>query len=544
MAKLFSANYPQNQFSASVSTFNSAWDGSGQIPFISIPSLTVNKYNLNVRNDGAFGSLDSSEGGNTQRTNVIVNLTHEIDSTSSLKSTVFFSNYGFELWSNFLFYNDTINGSAIHQVDRRSIYGMDHNYTKRFHLGRGTLKLVAGAYLRMDNIDKLFLGQVVNRYTPIDSLSYGSGTETNIALYAGLQYHIGKFSIHPGIRLDYFNYNFVNILRQLDTAQTPPTQGRGFLGAIVARPSYKLNMYYQASKKTQIFLKLGTGFHSNDMRSVLGIGRNTEEANPQNRGPQFSRAIPYTSYKELLKNALPLFANADLGLVFRPAKGLFINPSLWASYFQNETVWSGDSYGVDAVGETYRWGLDLAVRYQPVSWVYFDLDANFAQPRLLTDEDGKKAEKGHNYLDLAPIFTSTAGISVKLPFGLSSSLRYRWMADRPGDQDNHFTVPGYFVNDLLIQYQRRHWLINMSIQNLFNVRWYEAMFVTEDMGLKLNQGGSSSNIAKSQDEARPNQAYLSNDAKLTKNGIQTGITDLAVTPGTPIYIKLAFAYTW
>jgi outer membrane receptor protein involved in Fe transport len=89
------------------------------------------------------------------------------------------------------------------------------------------------------------------------------------------------------------------------------------------------------------------------------------------------------------------------------------------------------------------------------------------------------AERGKNYLPLAPTFTTTGGLSLKTQTGLSGSLRYRYMADRPANEDNLITAKGYFVNDLQLNYTKGPYSLGLSIQNLFNVRWKETQFATE-----------------------------------------------------------------
>jgi outer membrane receptor protein involved in Fe transport len=86
--------------------------------------------------------------------------------------------------------------------------------------------------------------------------------------------------------------------------------------------------------------------------------------------------------------------------------------------------------------------------------------------------------KAQNYVPLAPVFTSTGGVSVKFFKNFTTNLRYRYMANRAANEDYSLTAKGYFVNDLLLAYTRKRWELNVQIQNLFNVKWYEAQFET------------------------------------------------------------------
>jgi len=221
----------------------------------------------------------------------------------------------------------------------------------------------------------------------------------------------------------------------------------------------------------QVFAKAGLGFHSNDVRAAVAQDG---------------------------KEVLPYMLGSDLGVVWTPFPGFIFIPTLWYSYLQNEYVWNGDSYGTSSVGATRRSGLDLSFRYQPLHWLYFDSDVNFAKPRLVGEE------RGNDYVDLAPTLTSTGGISVTLNNGFSANLRYRYMHDRPANQDNSIVAAGYFVNDLVLAYQKKAFGFNVQIQNLFNVRWNEAMFA---------------------------------ETTRLKNEPSAGIDQLTFTPGTPFYLK-------
>jgi outer membrane receptor protein involved in Fe transport len=242
--------------------------------------------------------------------------------------------------------------------------------------------------------------------------------------------------INPGLRLDYFIFN-VEDKRQPATA----TQGE-----TAFRASPKLNFFYNADTHYQFFLKTGMGFHSNDARVV--IAQKGEEI-------------------------LPYSLEADLGLVFKPLSGLLIQPSLWFLYLQQEFVYVGDEAVVEPSGETRRYGIDLSVRYQPLKWLYLDVDVNYAHARALGEPEGE------NYIPLAPALTSVGGIAVRFDSGLTAGLRYRYMKDRPANEDNSVVAKGYFVNDLTLAYTFRNWELSLQGQNIFDVQWNEAQFDTE-----------------------------------------------------------------
>lgn len=443
---------PNTTMKFEASTFSSNWNASGQIPERAVSMGLI----------GRFGSIDTTEGGNTSRSNLLLGIQSKIGNRE-LNSTFYYSRYKFNLYSNFTFYLEHPDrGDEIQQVDDRDIYGMDHSITLNYHLGNSDLSWKSGLGMRYDNIHNLELSQVSQRDTLNERLAWGRATEVNMNAYSALEWKINKFTFLPGLRLDWFSFNYFDRLN--------PSKGQQ--GAIAAKLSPKFNVFYDANEYLRFFFKTGLGFHSNDVRdAVLQNG----------------------------KQVLPGFFNTDLGIKIKALDGLYISPALWYSYLHNEFVWNGDGGGVSDVGATRRLGADLSLRYQPLSWLYLDADMNYARPRLVG------APRGENYVELAPTLTGTGGLSVQIPCGLTANIRYRYMHDRPANEDNSLTARGYFVNDLLLGYNKKHWGINMQVQNLFNVKWNEATFA---------------------------------ETTRLKGEAPQGVNEITFTPGTPVFFKV------
>ncbi|NIG56598.1 TonB-dependent receptor [Chitinophaga sp. Cy-1792] len=435
----------KNYISLLVSTFGSDWNASGQIPERAVAEGIISRW----------GSIDPTEGGNTNRTNAAFTYKHLFNDHQSTESFFYYSHYEFNLFSNFTFFlKDPVNGDEINQRDNRNLFGFQQKYTQTF----GNFRWESGAGFRLDDINDLELNHVYRRDSLLGRESWGNGTETNLYAYTGLDWHKNRWSIAPGVRVDHFIFNYNDKL--LDARNKEQA----------TRVSPKLNFGYTASSKLQWYLKTGMGFHSNDMRVVI-----------QEKG----------------KDILPFSAGADLGVIWKPAHNLFIQPALWYLYLQQEFVYVGDEAVVEPAGKTRRLGVDVSVRYQPLSWLYIDADINYAHGRSIDDP------KGENYIPLAPVLTSTGGVAVKLPAGFSANLRYRYMKSRPANEDNSVVARGYFVNDLALAYTRGRFDFTVQAQNLFNVNWNEAQFETE---------------TRLQQEKNP-------------------VTELCFTPGTPFALK-------
>ena len=313
---------------------------------------------------------------------------------------------------------------------------MEHKYTKQFSSAYGDFFWKSGIGFRYDAIQDIELNHVYQRTTLLDKKASGDIGETNLNAYSSLEWEKGKWIINPGLRLDYFIFNLEDKLQPAKVTQ----------GQTAFRLSPKLNFAFNANREYQFFLKTGMGFHSNDARVVIA-----------QKG----------------KEILPYSVQADLGAVFKPLPELAIQLAFWYLYLQQEFVYVGDEAVVEPSGKTRRYGIDFNVRYQPLKWLYFDADINYACPRAIGEPEGA------NFIPLAPVFTSVGGAVVRFNSEWSAGLRYRYMKDRPANEDNSVLAKGYFVNDLTLAYSVRNWELSLQAQNIFNVKWNEAQFDTE-----------------------------------------------------------------
>jgi hypothetical protein len=271
-----------------------------------------------------------------------------------------------------------------------------------------------------------------------------------------------------GLRFDQFYHQYNN---KLSTDTT--FSGVGLYKAQAGIVSPKLNFYYHAGNNLQFYLSAGRGFHSNDTRVTVA-----------QRGA----------------NILPAAYSADLGAVFKPLPQLLVQAAVWNIYLEQEYVYGGDGGTVDFSGRTERKGFDLSGRYGPLPSLYFDLDITYAHGRALD------AQKGQNYIPLAPVWTSSAGVTYGGKNGFNGSLRYRWLGPRPANENNSLVAAGYFVIDAVINYTRPRYEIGLIVNNVFNVRWKETQFAT---------------LTRLKGEVSP-------------------IEDVCFTPGTPLAARLSW----
>jgi outer membrane receptor for Fe3+-dicitrate len=270
----------------------------------------------------------------------------------------------------------------------------------------------------------------------LNYLSNGSVKQKNVSIYVDeLAELYEKITINAGIRLDYFNFNYNDLM----------TQNIGTENKFTISP--KLSLYYNAASDVQLFAKTGLGFHSNDARVVVA---------------------------QTHENTLPKAFGYEAGSVFKLGKNIIANVSLWGLNLESEFVYVGDEAIVEPSGKTRRLGVDFSVRSQLTRWLWADADFNYTYGRFIDEPEG------NNRIPLAPVFTSIGGLSFKLNNGLSGSLRYRYMATRPANENNSVNAGGYFITDAVLNYSFSNYTVGVSVENLLNNRsWNEAQFDTE-----------------------------------------------------------------
>tara|TARA_R110000796_G_scaffold35017_3_gene90118 strand:+ start:86508 stop:88736 length:2229 start_codon:yes stop_codon:yes gene_type:complete len=448
-----------SKVSLTASHFTSTWDASGQIPQRAVESGLISR----------FGSIDDTEGGTTSRTNLNASVLKIIDETTFVKSNVFFSNYNFKLYSNFTFFlEDPVNGDQIKQQEERNIFGFNSELNKTISWQDAELLFKAGAGFRTDNVNDIELSHTLNRRTTIDNIQLGDIKETNTYAYASIDYKKDKWTIIPGLRVDNIQFNYVD---DLQPTYVNTSESKTFL-------SPKLNVLYSSSQDLQFFLKSGIGFHSNDTRVVVA----------QNG-----------------KDILPAAYGADLGTIWRPFSKLFFNAAAWYLYLEQEFVYVGDAGIVEPSGKTQRFGLDLGLRYQINDWLFFNTDATLTKAHSIDDP------KGSDYIPLAPDFTMAGGLSILNLGRFSGGIKYRFIDDRPANEDNSIIAEGYFVTDINVNYKfSKNWNIGLSIENLLDTEWNETQFATE--------------------------SRLQNEAE--------SVEEIHFTPGTPFFVKGSLTYTF
>ncbi len=447
--------------------FTSAWDASGQIPQRAVQSGLITRW----------GAIDDMEGGVTSRYNASLDYEFSLGYDHNFMIQAFMSKYDFKLYSNFTFYlEDPINGDMIEQDDHRNIYGINTKYSFRKSLGRVLLHTKLGTSFRGDRID-LSLWKAPARRR-LEVMTEDRVNENNMAFWLEQDVVFGpRFKVQLGVRGDYFTFDVVDHLEDPDFPGNGLPHASGYAQSGILSP--KFNAVWSPWDALDIYVNAGTGFHSNDARDVVIAARIREIIQDGERRGLTREEIDqelaagYFDPEHQDIQTLPRASGAELGSRISFGPRVLASVALWYLHMNEELVYVGDAGTTEISGETRRLGLDLEVKLQITNWMWADADLNLADGRYTGEPEGA------NYIPLAPRFTSQGGVNFQHRSGFDGAIRYRYMADRPANEDNSVVATGLFLGNIVIGYRFRGFRIFGQIENLFNVEWNEAQFDTE-----------------------------------------------------------------
>jgi outer membrane receptor protein involved in Fe transport len=156
------------------------------------------------------------------------------------------------------------------------------------------------------------------------------------------------------VRVDHYRFDVESIV----------AANSGKADDTIASP--KINFVLGPWRKTEFFVNVGRGFHSNDARGA------TIRVDPTN-GVTPAPAVE------------PLAGATGVDLGFRTAlvPDVQLATSVWWLNLDSELVYVGDAGVTEASGESERYGTEVSALWQPLAWLLFDLDYAWSHARFV-----------------------------------------------------------------------------------------------------------------------------------------------------------------
>ena len=435
-------------FSVTARGYHGKWNSSDQIAADAVPLV------------GFFGSLNPTDGGNSQRYSLQTEW-HRRGAASATKIVAYGFYYDLDLFSDFTYYlTDPIHGDQFEQKDRRWVVGLDARHTIFSEWFGHRTENTFGLQVRNDWIHNgLFQSEDRQRMDKIDS---DSGTvlpattqedrlaDTLIGLYweNRIQW-TEKFRTVAALRGDIGHVDVTSLV----TAANSGTANK-------VLPSPKLSLIFGPWAKTEFYAQGGFSFHSNDARGATQTVQPVSDENPDPNTPA---------------SRIPLLIptkGAEVGVRIAALPHLQSTFSLWYLRSASELQQSGDTGGTVASSQpSNRYGIEWANYYTPLDHLAFDFDLADSRAFFTTidPDDAAPNSPGGRRVPEAVGLVASAGATLHDYKRFSASLRLRAFGPRDLTSDGVYRSSTTLLLNADAGYRiNRDWRFVVEFLNLLN----------------------------------------------------------------------------
>lgn len=332
-----------NGFNVTLMGYRAHWNATDQIPQRAIDSEFLKNR---------FDTIDTTDGGNAHRYSLSSAWIRTVDDAST-KVNAYLINNQLDLYSNFTYFLDHPDtGDQFSQPDRRITLGLNASHSWRYVLWGRPSETTVGLQLQGDDIHNgLYDTQArvrlaTTRQDHVRERSAGMYAQTATKWNPWLRSVIG-------VRGDYYRNDVDSNLE----VNSGTASGRQF--------SPKLSMILGPWEKTEFYVNLGRGFHSNDARGT------TIRVDPKNPDTPAVREAPLVPARGI-----------ELGARSALVQGLQTSLAVYQLDYSSELLFAGDAGSTADTGRpSRRTGVELSNYYKLATWLTVDGDIAYARTR-------------------------------------------------------------------------------------------------------------------------------------------------------------------
>ncbi len=382
----YSQGTQANGFSVTAMAYTGQWSSTDQIPWNEYKQGLISRWD----------TMDPSSGAKASRYSLSGEWRQSDAAGNSLVQAYVIQNY-LDLYSNF----EYAPSSQFNQRDSRVTSGLNASRTWNVDgIGKEAFATL-GVQLQNDNIFNA-LASTTAREQNAECLIPGGGcrrdhiTQSSIGVYGEGHVHwTDKFRSIVGLRGDWFRFN--------NTGQSNPAN-TDTVSDFIASP--KLSLVFGPWDKTEYYVSMGNGYHSNDARGVtIGSG--------------------------VRANGLVRTFGQELGVRTEIIPGLQTTLALFQLDSASEIVYIGDEGRTEDSGRrSRRIGWEFNNYYKVNPWLTIDADFAYARARFRDPGgDGR-------YIQGAVEGVASVAMVVDDGGRWSGSLQLRYFGPRPLTEDN------------------------------------------------------------------------------------------------------------
>ncbi|MEO6280189.1 TonB-dependent receptor domain-containing protein [Roseateles sp.] len=337
----YAAGDKANGWNVTAMGYSAKWNATDQIPLRAVQSGQLGRFDL----------IDPTDGGQASRYS-LSGAWHHSTEGSSTEITAYATRWKLDLYSNFTYFLDNpVDGDQFNQPDNRTMTAINvrHVWSSNWFGKAGENEV--GLQVQNDRINNgLFNTKARHRLSVVrrDNIVESSAgvwfqNATPWAKY---------FRTVMGLRADSFKFKVRSDL-QVNSGAANDT---------ILSP--KLNFIFGPFDATELYVNLGSGYHSNDARGTV-ISKDPKSGEP------VDKVTPLVRSKGL-----------EFGMRTSFIRGLQTSISVYRLDFASELLFVGDAGTTEAGRPSRRTGFEIANFYKLSDWLTVDADVAFAKARF------------------------------------------------------------------------------------------------------------------------------------------------------------------
>ncbi len=386
----FSRSESRRGYSITAMGYDGHWHSTDQIPSRAVDEGLLDR----------FGAIDPTDGGATYRYSLSADWWQDLG-PGKIQINAYGVAYKLDLLSNFTYDTDPVHGDQFEQFDNRNILGGTGTYQQpRSIFGReGTLN--SGVQIRLDDISPVGLYRTEHRVR-YATVRQDKVQQTSYSAYLsqGLRW-TPWFRSELGVRGDFYAFDVHSSIGA----------NSGSTGASIVSP--KFSLIFGPWQKTEYFVNVGEGFHSNDARgTTITVDPNDGVTSAQKVDP-LVRAV-----------------GGEVGLRSAIIPHVQLAASYWQLKFNSELLFTGDGGTTEPSRATARRGVELGAYYTPSQHLVLDADLAYSHARFT------QYSPGGDRIPNAVESVASVGITYNSLTGMYGGTRLRYFGPAPLIEDN------------------------------------------------------------------------------------------------------------
>jgi outer membrane receptor protein involved in Fe transport len=377
-------------YSLSASAYDGRWQSSDQVPERAVLSGELDR----------FGFVDPTDGGESHRYTLGAEFRH-VSAPWIYEANAYAVDYKLDLFSNFTYALDQDNGDQFEQFDDRRIYGGRAGVSRDFEIASREARVRFGTEYRRDEIATVGLYRTRDRER-LGTIREDGVTQASSSLFVEQDVRLTDWlRATAGLRYDYFDFNV--------DSNVAANSGKASDSIVSPKLTFVLGPW----EKTEFFLNVGRGFHSNDARGTTITVDPTDGVTPADR-----------------VSPLVTARGGEIGARTALLPYTQLSMSVWTLELDSELVFVGDGGITESNRASKRRGVEVAAFVTPVDWLTIDADYAWSHARFTEfDEAGDRIPNAVGRV-------VSLGVTANHPSGWFGGARLRYLGPAPLIEDN------------------------------------------------------------------------------------------------------------